>query len=276
MYSINNFGALIEGVAKSDRNACEIISEHISILVEQWGRKNKIELCWNSMGNEVVPVDKLLSRVRKDVIVAIQINPGRFCSFADYKSKVVEIVEVIVDKGFRDFNTMLIQGNNISWSLLDNKLKVLSAKWFSDRKSFFTGDASDVYYSAVAVLYEKISSEEKYFNNSYGLKSYFFCILENKALENNRKQSGFRSLNQIVPVAEYTTDFSDDNEEIILQIRNKLNRLSETEQYIIVQHFWNEKKLNEIADELSISFENCRVMKHRAIKKIAGFLNIKH
>ena len=273
MSNKENFGTLISRFLKGDKNASEVFFEHISIIMDQWSRKNKFELCWNAGQSRTIPVKVLCRKVYDAVFLSVKNQPEAYTEFRTYKNAIIETAERIMAEGFKEFNHLLIDGDNSSWKLVDEKLKRFSAKWFYERKSLLKGNEKDVYNASVAILYEKISSTQKYFNNSYGLKSYFFCILENKALENNRKKPEFIQQDQDMPEIIQEWHPPEEPEERIIKIRNNISRLSEIEQYIIVHHFWNEKKLNEIAEELQISFENCRVIKHRAIKKIAGYLD---
>jgi len=274
MRSKDNFDMFVSAFMNGNKNASKVFLEHISVIMDQWGRKNKIELCWNAKDSQIVPVKTLCEKVHHTIFHTLQSHPENITSFSTYKKIVISTVEKFIANGFKEFNRLLIEGENISWKLVDSKLKCFSSRWFYERKSFLKGNEVEVYNSSLAVLYEKISSLQKYFNNSYGLKSYFFCILENKARENNRKKLTFIPVHQNIPETMPHGDQQEEPEGRVVKIRNSIKRLSDIEQYIILHHFWNGKKLNELAEELHISFENCRVIKHRAIKKIVGYMNI--
>lgn len=275
MNNPGDFKALISQLLMNDKKARETLIEHIGILMNQWCRKNKLELCWTADGSRIKSSKEVAVRVLNEFTSAIVQDPEAALSYPDYKKMIIKIAGNIISNGFMQFNQLLISGDNNAWMFVNQKLKIYTAKWFYNRKSLLETEPDDLFSSSIALLFEKISSKEMQFNDSGGLKSYFFCIVENKAMESNRKLSAYASLQKDIPEEQFASYSQDENEELILKIQHKINELSELEQHILIHYFWNEKKLNEIAEELRISFENCRVIKHRAIQKIAKSMAVK-
>jgi RNA polymerase sigma factor (sigma-70 family) len=93
-------------------------------------------------------------------------------------------------------------------------------------------------------------------------------------MESSRKKSAFSVLMQKLPEELFVTVMPDDDSDLISLIGSKIAELSTIERQIITQAFWNDRKLNEIAEELRISSENCRVIKHRALRKLARSFDV--
>ncbi len=270
-----DFGAFVSLLKQGDVNACNALLEHISIIMNQWCQKNKLELSWTTLSVKDESEKAIAHWVYNEFMATLHQNHTACNSYSEYKKKVIEIAGRMIAEGFKKFNDLLISGNNDAWKSINDKLKIYFAKWFYNRQLYLEGEPEDLFSSAIAVLFEKVSSKELQFTDSCGLKSYFFRILENKAMETNRKQAAFFKFQNELPDESYVSSMQDDKDELFLTIQNRIRELSEIEQHILIHYFWNEKKLNEIAEELRISFENCRVIKHRAIQKIAKSITVR-
>jgi RNA polymerase sigma factor (sigma-70 family) len=265
-----NFSSFISSLIKGEESAYNSLFEHIEIIMIQWGQKNKMELCWTSNNGQLISSKELAKSIGESFLVSLHANLLEFHSYSDYKKKVSELIFVYIDKSFKEFNELLISSNNSAWKVLNEQLRIYTARWYYNRQNFIETEVDELYSSAISVLFENISAKALKFTDSYGLKSYYFRILENKTLEANRKLKSQSKL-QLGFVEEQFSSYplQNENEEIILKLHRKMSELTEIEKRILIHYYWNEKRLNEIAEELRISFENCRVIKHRAIQKIA-------
>lgn len=62
-------------------------------------------------------------------------------------------------------------------------------------------------------------------------------------------------------------------EERNLIIRDAIKKLTKIQQHIIIEHFWNEKSLRQIAREKKQDIKSVRKSYHLAMKKLSSILN---
>jgi len=132
-------------------------------------------------------------------------------------------------------------------------------------------DINTCYFSALSTLYEKLSLKQMTFADSHDLKSYFFRIFENKTLESLRADRKHLMTTNNFPEL-ISEDADNEYDEIITLLKKHIRKLAYNEQYILMAYFLYGKKLTEIATELGITAENCRVIKHRTINRLISLL----
>ncbi len=263
MESTDNFKTFIAALAKGEANTRAI--EFIGIIVRNWCRKNKLEIQWIAFENMVWNDVEFYKNIHSAIMKIIRRENIK--TYSNYKALILNTAEEMLKKGFENFNTLLIEKNNLAWKCVEEQLKVYAFKWHSSRNYGKDSDCHDLHWSAIHILFEKLSFKKLYFRSSFELKSYYFRILENKMKEHLREKKKENRMSREIPELFYDTDDSKEDD-LICFVKKEINKLAENEKYIIQEYFIYEKKLTEIAEELNISAENCRVIKHRALKKL--------
>ncbi len=170
---------------------------------------------------------------------------------------------------FLVFLTQLANDNNAAWTNLQFVLKRVVTYWLTDR-GLDTQNIREVYNEAFSHLYENF--EHFNFMTFCKLKSCFLAIVENKLHEANRRKkygtkfTGIEDTSQS-PILIWSEDI-DERLEDQLYVKYLLKTLDEREQHIVYHYFYYGKKLKDIAGELGTTEEHCRILKHRALKKL--------
>lgn len=273
MPDIGNFEIFISKLKEDDIESWAFAYEHVELIVRNWCRKNKLELEWigdiNGVNNEGELFRSICNGLRQTVINENENISG----FADYKKKTLIITARLLKEKFSDFYSLLKTGNDRAWKRFDERLRIYAIKWFSNRNYQRESDIPDIYNESLKTMLEKISGNKLFFKNSSMLKSYFFSILENKTKEYKRKNNF--TMDIIDDVLEGASVMeTNEYDDTYFSLKNELNKLADTEQYILKEFYMYDKNLLHIAKELHISYENCRVIKHRAIKKLMEAVKI--
>lgn len=79
------------------------------------------------------------------------------------------------------------------------------------------------------------------------------------------------TLEDVVPASENTEEEAMEMQ-MEENIKNALNQLSDQQRRIIVEFFFNNKKLPQIAQEMQISYETAKTHKKRAMKKLRSLI----
>ncbi|MBN1790393.1 MAG: sigma-70 family RNA polymerase sigma factor [Bacteroidales bacterium] len=245
--------------------------EHIGIVSRHWCRKNKLEIRWVVFnlipGNDGMIYESILEQMP----FPLRQNGIPTGAYQEYKNFVVTCLTEMLDKGFAEFNQWLIQCDNRAWSMVSETLKKYSIIWASTRNPQLINDMNELHFATLNTLFEKTSTLKLAFDNSAGLKSYYFRILENKTKEFHRQKIKHSNVVYDIPgdIVEDHTFQPNDLSDIV---HKKIRSLEEKERYILFAYFMYGKKLNEIAAELNISPEHCRVIKYRALKQLINLL----
>jgi RNA polymerase sigma factor (sigma-70 family) len=248
------------------------IMEHIGIICRNWCRKHKIEMTWiinEELTGEEFDVTK---EIYRGYLEHCKNQESGFSDYNNYKDLMLKLLKEILENGFKEFNRRLVQGDNKTWKLFDRRMRQYVWIWSKNKGvSLSSEDINTCYFSALSTLYEKLSLKKMTFVNSHDLKSYFFRIFENKTLENYRVNRRYLMTTNNLPELIYE-DTGNDNDEILTLLKKNIRKLAYNEQYILMAYFLYEKKLTEIATELGITAENCRVIKHRTINRLINLL----
>jgi RNA polymerase sigma factor (sigma-70 family) len=122
-------------------------------------------------------------------------------------------------------------------------------------------------------MLEKICGNRLSFKSSSMLKSYFFSILENKTKESTRNNRF--TTDTIVDTLEGDSVLeTNEYDDTYLHVKKEMKKLTSNEQYILTAFYMYDKSLLYISKVLNLSYENCRVIKHRAIKKLMDTVKI--
>lgn len=263
MESADNFKKFVSDL--NDGKATSKAIDFIAIILRNWCRKNKLEVKWMAYDNKFTSETEFCEMILSETREIIQKNDVD--SYNNYKSIIIESAEEILNKGFKNFNHLLLKKNNLAWKYVTEQLMIYALKWYKTRNYSMDIDIIDLHWAAMNTLFEKQYLKKLKFNNSFELKSYYFRILENKMKEQFRKIKRENLLSREIP--DLPGDVSNSEEDdLMLYIKREIEKLSENEQFIVQEYFVYEKKLTEIAEKLNISAENCRVIKHRIMKRL--------
>ncbi|MBN2000381.1 sigma-70 family RNA polymerase sigma factor [candidate division KSB1 bacterium] len=170
---------------------------------------------------------------------------------------------------FFAFLGQLEKNNDSAWSTLQFVLKRIVMYWLNER-GLDTQNIREVYIEAFTHLYENF--ENFNFLNFCKLKSCFLAIVENKIREANRRKkygNKFTNLESSIHSGVFIwEDGINEKLENQLYITYLLDILSDREKYIIYHYFYYGEKLKDIAGALGTTEEHCRILKHRALKKL--------
>ncbi len=263
MESAENFEKFVSDL--NDDKASTKTIELIKIIIRNWCRKNKLEIKWIAFDNMLTMDTEFCRMVHSNTREMIRGN--EINTYKDYKSMVINSAEELLNKGFENFYRLLLEKNNLAWKYVTEQLMIYALKWYKTRNFNMDVDIIDLHWSAINTLFEKQYLKKLRFNNSFELKSYYFRILENKMKEQFRKVKKENLLSREIPDLRFEASNSEEDD-LMLFLKQEIKKLSENEQFIVQEYFVYEKKLKEIAEKLDISAENCRVIKHRVMKRL--------
>ena len=177
----------------------------------------------------------------------------------------------IDEEEFISFLEKLKTGHERSWYQLDFVLKRIVCKWLN-KKSIPVDDAVEIYNVVFSIFYEKIQGTK--FDTYKNLKSYVFAIAENKLKEYYRHRVN-RKRNENIdnePYGKYivalTKSAQSESEERLTQVEKCIELLTQKERRIINLVYKEGISLKKVAEMLTMSDSNVRVIKHRALAKI--------
>jgi RNA polymerase sigma factor (sigma-70 family) len=248
------------------------IMEHIGIICRNWCRKNKIEISW--IINEGLTGEEfnVIKEVYSGYLLHCKNQESGISDYNNYRDLIIKLLKDLLETGFKEFNRLLVLGDNKTWKKFDRTMRKYAWIWSKNKGiTISSEDMNTCYFSALGTLYEKLSLKEMTFANSHDLKSYFFRIFENKTLENYRVNRKYLTTTDKIPELIYE-DTGNDNDELLTLLKKSIRKLTYNEQYILMAYYIYEKKLTEIATELGITAENCRLIKHRTINRLINLL----
>ena len=267
MPDIGNFEIFFSKLKEDDIESWAYAYEHVELIVRNWGRKNKFEMEWIADEKGIYSTGMLFGTICTLFHEKLTNRYHDSINFSAYKSMFILIAEEQFYEKFNNFYHLLEQSNDRAWKRVNERLRIYAIKWFSNRNYQRESDIPDIYNESLKTMLEKISGKKLFFKNSSMLKSYFFSILENKTKEYKRKNNFTMDIVDNVLEGASVME-ANEYDDTYFSLRNELNKLADTEQYILKEFYMYDKNLLHIAKELHISYENCRVIKHRAIKKL--------
>ncbi len=174
---------------------------------------------------------------------------------------------------FNRFINELNSDDEKAWENLNFVLKRIVIYWLSEK----VNNSQDIeyIYNETFLTFYKLFKKCK-FESFVKLKSFILSIADKKLKESFRKQ---KLENRFVDIDESNIQYSQQNYPDIeqkLEIKNLvdllLSSLSKVERKILYGYFHRGEKLKEIAENIEVSEENCRLLKHRALKKLQAKL----
>jgi len=271
----NSFIVFLGNLKKKEVSSWEKLYSIAKIMIEHYAESENIELDWAADDLGLVALypdwfDKLFERFKNN----FPIFEGQIKEFQDFKNLFLKLVRSELENLFAHFTSLLIKNDNKAWSLLNKALQKKLFIWITKHGLNEPESAQYIYFEGLSVLLEKIISGKAQFENSSKLKSYFIKILENKIKEHRRKlskQMNYFEIEQYQSLRGHEFAIIQEPEEdqnLIRLVQKQISELETDEREIIIRFFYYKEKLNEIAVNLSISEENCRVIKFRVLKKL--------
>ncbi|NJO89868.1 MAG: sigma-70 family RNA polymerase sigma factor [Chloroflexia bacterium] len=198
---------------------------------------------------------------------------NKFNDFRDYKDFILEKSLELSNPAFQNFINLIKCKNEQCWLIFDKILKKRIESWLV-KKGVFNKDLIDtVYQDAQTLFVLKLKSGNLFFENSRALKSYLFKIINLKLYEQYRERKETEPADKLGLDEEYADHF----ETYLSAIERKeiekhllLRKLNFKEKTILVEFFFYEKRMKDIAKKLNISEVNCRLIKHRALARLEG------
>lgn len=187
----------------------------------------------------------------------------------------------VPEQKFEQFLKRLEQRDNEAWSSLYFVLERAITYWllknYGNSQFFDDNDLDEIFQEAFSKLFEIITGEVETpteFKTFKGLKSYATGIAKNMVNQNLRKRKRSSAVELGVDDSSYFLTISDrsrqsqpdqiEDQDLIDHI---LYDLDQREQAILSMYSEGEK-LVDIARQLDISAEHCRIIKHRVMQKI--------
>lgn len=123
-------------------------------------------------------------------------------------------------------------------------------------------DAEDI---TSDIFLKLLSRPEGFDPERKGASTYVFRVMQTTLTDYYReKKIAFEPLDEIAEVA----DREDDYDELLDELNNALDKLSEREQSIVILHYYHGLSHKDIADKMNMSYTNTRQLCHTALKKL--------
>ncbi len=172
---------------------------------------------------------------------------------------------VHIEENFSGFVIQLRKNDREAWKALDFVLQRVLKNWLR-RKVGNNILIEEIYQISLTKFLVLLETSE--FENFHKLKSFIFSIAEKTMKEVLRNNTREERLHEDKEDVKNIYAFIEEKDVAAL-IENHLNS---QEKKILVEYFHHGNPLKNIAAQLNITEENCRVIKHRALKKLKSFL----
>lgn len=122
--------------------------------------------------------------------------------------------------------------------------------------------AEDICSDVFVKIYEKLDT---YDSNKAGLSTWIFTIVRNKLIDYYRTRKVTVEVPEDLTYEEDEPLFSNDDLE---KLADALEKLSDKEKNIVVNHYYYGKTLKDIASEMSISYAYAKVLHKKCLLKL--------
>lgn len=256
----------------------EIICVNIKTIAFHWFEKKKYEIRWVANHTDIITEEEFIEFLLTEFENGYKNIYNNVKDFENYKQYVLSIADKCLDFCFHLYIKLLEKNHSMAWKYLSKILYKRSWQWITQHTYSLRINGEDVFGEAIKRFYEKFQEHNLEFENSYKLKSYFFKVMDFIIKEENRKSfsvsiEGSFEKDQIDYEGYQNNKISEYDDQEYMILKKGIKILNETEKSILHGLFYEEKKLKEIAEELSISEENCRIIKFRALKKLRDLVN---
>lgn len=173
-------------------------------------------------------------------------------------------------ESFKQFVQKLKAKDQASWNSCRFVLK-RSIGHFLAARTHGPEEFDSIFQEVMVSVYQLLP--DCHFENYSKFKSFVLAIADRKQKELQRRKRAERRLVSLEQAL--CADSTGKSEQQRLEDRHLLDdilhNLNERERRILIDFYCHNEKLTDIAVELQISAEHCRVLKHRALKKIDAF-----
>lgn len=168
--------------------------------------------------------------------------------------------------------SLLAKGDQQAFSQLYKKYYKM-VEYFILKNSGNKADAQDVFQDALVVFYEKTLNDS--FELTSTIKTFLYAISRNiwlKKIRDQKRQLVPQDFEQLIALEE--TNAVEIKEVQFTQIENALTQLGEKCREIIVKFYFYQKKMTEIAEELSYTnADNVKNQKYKCMQQLKKLAN---
>ncbi len=136
-------------------------------------------------------------------------------------------------------------------------------------KTNYSHDAEDLAADVFVKVYEKFDS---YDETKASLSTWIYTITHNTLIDYYRTHREYSEIPETIETG-YSTEDDICNEEMLVQLADALESLEERERKIVVQRYYYDKSLKEIAEEMNISYSYVKVLQQKALEKMKKILS---
>lgn len=136
-------------------------------------------------------------------------------------------------------------------------------------KTNYSPDAEDIAADVFIKVYEKYDS---YDENKASLSTWIYTITRNTLIDYYRTHKDYSEISETIASDCFTED-DICNEEMLDQLADALESLDERERSIVIQRYYYDKSLKDIAAEMNISYSYVKVLQKRALDAMKDFLS---
>lgn len=267
------FNIILYRLRASDKEAWSSIQSHIGIVLSTWAKREKIELDWVASAEGIVSAGSVVMEVYSRFREGLLSGTLKAESYSEYKRAILMYCQEILEDQYIRFYALIRAGNDAAWQRVYERLYIYAAKWLAERK-FEAEAARDMYQDSMLTLVNKVRSTELNFESSREFKSYYFRILEFKAMEGGRKRilqkQKWPEMESPHPLRSMQEDAFETDDRYFFIEKIMRNSISKNEAFILMRYYFYGEKLSEIAAALHISEGNCRQKKLQVLRKIAA------
>ena len=136
-------------------------------------------------------------------------------------------------------------------------------------KTNYSHDAEDLAADVFVKVYEKYDS---YDDSKASLSTWIYTIMRNTLIDYYRTHREYSEISETIESG-YSTEDDICNEEMLNLLADALESLDERERYVVVQRFYYDKSLKDIAEEMNLSYSYVKVLQQKALEKMKKMLS---
>ncbi len=172
---------------------------------------------------------------------------------------------------FSDFVSKLKRNDNKSWKVLSDVIKRPLLNWIFKNGIYDQVEVQIIFSDSLSTF--AINIHNYTFENYENLRNCILTIALNKIREHRRASKkteliDFNDLEKNTSLQYLKTSYNFSDENIQRIIKLLLTSCNEKEKQILIGYYYEEKRLIEIAEQLNITEENCRIIKYRVLNML--------
>lgn len=264
-----NFQDFLKNIQQDDNQAWDKLFITTDIIITHWAEERRLEILWYADKSGVVTKEKYIQLVIKELKLFLE-KGYEIYDFSSLKQAILDISQKLLDEGFRYFMNLIFTKDKKAWNIFCDVIKIKIYRFLRMEGYSQVNNFDEIFQETLIVFAEKSAFENLEFVNSYKLKSFMLRVAQLKLYEKfrlSKKQKDslwIDEMNYNLPESVNCQNVFEDREYAAYLFK----KLEKKEQLIIHYYFFDQKPLKEIAKQLDISEENCRIIKYRAIRKL--------